>query len=931
MTEGLNHKISSLMKERNWKKVTQIQEMSMGPILKGHNTLIIAPTGFGKTEAAILPILSLMTESEHKPVSMIYITPLKALINDITIRIDWWASKLGLSVSRKHGEVPQKEKNLRLKKAPHILVTTPEGLEIDMDWASKFRENYKNVNWIVVDEIHELISSKRGAQLFVLLERLKHFSGRDFQRVGLSATIRDEKFVASSLFGSSCRPISIVKSNMGKEFKLRIREVRNSGNLWQESAKTIRDSLEPPSLIFTNSRFLTERLHEELERLGENGIFVHHSSISRDSKTNTEEHLRAGKAKAVICTKTLELGIDIGQVKKIVMYRPPPSVASFLQRLGRSGHCVGGVPQGEIICTQSFDCLEALAIYSLSKRGVLEKPKRMRPLDVVAREIVGMALQYSSISLDTVYSIITSSFVYKDLSRREFLDLIEYLKKNNLIVIEGDQIKLGKSFFKIWTFNKNNNFVWAKSFSEFFSLITNDETFRLKSGDRSIGEIDALYVYKHIRPGDMIRISGKLWKVARIHNGSLTIDLLPADKGEGEIPIWRGDSVPKSSLIPKEMERIFRDSDLLKSEILNEEVKRDLETILRKYEENGLPIPSSRIIYVTLTDKEIVYSSIMDEKVANTLAHVLMYMATTKYTLNVYSRASIYGFSIGFTERDLFSDLISMNEKKIRKLIIKSIFRSPLFMSVEKEIQASFGKIGKVNPKEDKLIVREALRQTVRKYFNVKGTLKFIGLLKAKKIEIVRTQELNPLAEALLSHAPIRPWMSGVNLLIYETLKEGAYSLKELSEMLSIPPKSLEVKLKQMRKTESKYRVTSFIDVDNKEMRWCLAEELKSLVNSDEFFTSFSSINKDETFIAEMKSADGSSSTELIFKPGQIEENPDDFIKRIPMEEIGELRVVDPVDPVICNMSPRYYFVKRSVVPYLLLNASAYIQNLKYT
>ena len=139
------------------------------------------------------------------------------------------------------------------------------------------------------------------------------------------------------------------------------------------------------------------------------------------------------------------------------------------------------------------------------------------------------------------------------------------------------------------------------------------------------------------------------------------------------------------------------------------------------------------------------------------------------------------------------------------------------------------------------------------------------------------------------------------------------------------------MKLKQMRKTSTKYRVTSFVDVDSKEIRWCTVDELKQLVNSDEFYTSFAPINEDETFIAEMRSIEGSSNTELIFKPKQILENPEEFAKRIPMDEVGELRIHDPVDPMICNMSPRYYFVRRDIVPYLLLNASAYIQNLKYT
>ncbi|MEL9970259.1 MAG: DEAD/DEAH box helicase [Metallosphaera sp.] len=928
MNERLGKKILSLMRERNWDKMTRIQETSVEPILNGSNTLIIAPTGFGKTEAALLPILSLMSEGEQKPVSMIYITPLKALINDITIRIDWWASKLGFVVSRKHGEVPQKEKNMRLKKAPHILVTTPEGLEIDMDWASKFRENYKNVKWIIVDEIHELVGSKRGAQLSILLERLKDFSARDFQRIGLSATINDEEYVAEMLFGSSKRPRVIVKSETGKEFRLKIRKIKGN-DVWEESAKAIRESLEPPTLVFTNSRFLTERLHEELEKLGEKGIFVHHSSISRDSKSSAEENLRSGKAGAVLCTKTLELGIDVGKVKKIIMYRPPPSVASFLQRLGRSGHCVSGVPYGEIICVQSFDCLEALAIYNLSKKGKLEPPRRVRPLDVVAREILGMLLQYSSVNIEKIYSIITSSYIYRNLKWEDFLELLRYLEKNNMVVIEGNEAKLGKSFFKIWTFNRNNNFAWAKSFSEFFSLISNDDTFTLKSGDRIIGEIDAIYVYKHIRPGDLIRISGRLWKVSRIHNGIMSIELTPAERGEGEIPIWKGEGVPKSDLIPKEIENVLTLGEkAIESDILDEESKRELLDIISK---SKTTLGPSKAIYVTKTDKETVYTTLIDERVANTLLHMLMYLTSSKYTLNVYGRASIYGFSINVTDRDLLKELVDMRVEKIKKILLKSILRSPLFMSVEKEIQASFGKIGKVNPNNDKIIVKESLRQTIRRYFNLKGTLSLLRKIKKGEIQIIRLDRPNPLTEAILSQAPVRPWISGINVLLYDTLKGGAYTVQEISEMISIPPRSLEVKLKQMRKNDSKYRVASFVDVDSKETRWCTIDELKELVNSDEFYTSFTPLNGDETLIAEMKSVDGSSNTEMIFKPSQIAESPEDFAKRIPLEEIGELKVIDPVDPMICNMSPRYYFVRRDIVPYLLLNASAYIQNLKYT
>ncbi|MBP1357376.1 MAG: DEAD/DEAH box helicase, partial [Sulfolobus sp.] len=277
----IDQRILTLIEKRGWKSLNEIQQKSYVPILQQKNVLIIAPTGYGKTEAAILPILNMMLETNPEPVSVLYITPLKALINDLTYRIKWWASYLGFQVSRKHGEVPQKEKNMRLKNVPHILITTPEGLEIDLDWASKFREYYRNIKWVIVDEIHELISSKRGAQLSVLLERLKEYTGYDFQRIGISATISNEEEVLRFLSGSSSRESEIIKISSLKDFILRVIKLKqtNDSDLWTESAKIIKNEIKPPTLIFTDSRFTTERLHEEMEKLIKEGIYVHHSSV----------------------------------------------------------------------------------------------------------------------------------------------------------------------------------------------------------------------------------------------------------------------------------------------------------------------------------------------------------------------------------------------------------------------------------------------------------------------------------------------------------------------------------------------------------------------------------------------------------------------------------------------------------------------------
>ncbi|MEM1630219.1 MAG: DEAD/DEAH box helicase [Saccharolobus sp.] len=931
MLDQLDQRLLQLIKEKQWSNLTSIQEMSFEPINNGNNTLIIAPTGYGKTEAALFPILNKMLKEEVKPVTVIYITPLKALINDLLHRIEWWASRLGFLASRKHGEVPQKEKNLRLKKIPHILVTTPEGLEIDLDWASRFREHYKNVKWVIIDEVHELINSKRGTQLSLLLERLKSFIGNDFQRIGLSATVRDEENVAKFIFGSSERKVSIVKLHDTRNFEIKIHKINNTISMWRNSAEKINQLLEKPTLIFTNSRFSTERLHEELEKLGNKEIYVHHSSVSRDLKNLAEDKLRNGNAKAVVCTKTLELGIHLGDIKKVIMLRPPTSVSSFLQRLGRSGHVVHGIPKGEVICFYDFDVIEALGLYISAKNGIIEKPTIDDGLDIVARELLGMILQYQVIDINYAYNVIKSSFVYKDLKLSTFLELVNYLAKNDIIKIDNSNLRLGPSFFRIWRFNKDSKNGWGRDFSEFFSLINNDDTFTLKYNGETVGEIDAAYVYKHVRANDIIRISGKLWKVVKINMNKNTIDVIPVNEGEGEIPIWKGENTSKSLVVLNAIKKMIKNIDRyyrVIQNIVDEESKTSIFNIIKKYEELNKNFSVDNTILIEKRDDEWIYGTLIDEKIANTLSHALLYLVIKKYTLNTSARSSIYGFSIKGSPIDLLKELTNMDRNKIKRIIFRSVIRSPLYIATLKEIQPSFGKISKINPKEDKFLLKEALRQTIKRYFSIKKTLEYIDKIKKGEIKMVYVDKPTPLSEAVLTHAQIRPWLFDLNISIYQAMKGGAYTLNELSEVLGISPKSLENKLKQLRRSNNKYKVTSFVDVDSKEIRWCLYEDFINIIKSEEYYSSFAPINLDDIFIADLKSGDNQ--IEILFKPKDLLNNQEEILRKIPFMNIEEVKVREAIDSSY-QYSQKYYHVGKDIIIYLLLNAVSYLQSLKYS
>ncbi|MEM0164304.1 MAG: DEAD/DEAH box helicase [Saccharolobus sp.] len=931
MLDQLDQRLIQLIREKQWNNLTSIQEMSFDPINNGNNTLIIAPTGYGKTEAALFPILNKMLKEEVKPVTVIYITPLKALINDLLYRIEWWVSRLGFLASRKHGEVPQKEKNLRLKKIPHILVTTPEGLEIDLDWASRFREHYKNVKWVIIDEVHELINSKRGTQLSLLLERLKSFIGNDFQRIGLSATVRDEENVAKFIFGSSERKASIIKLHDTRNFEIKIHKIDNPISMWRNSAEKIDQLLEKPTLIFTNSRFSTERLHEELEKLGNKEIYVHHSSVSRDLKNLAEDKLRNGNAKAVVCTKTLELGIHLGDIKKVIMLRPPTSVSSFLQRLGRSGHIVHGIPKGEVICFYDFDVIEALGLYISAKNGIIEKPTIDDGLDIVARELLGMVLQYQVIDINYAYSVIKSSFVYKDLKLSTFLELVNYLAKNDIIKIDNGNLRLGPSFFRIWRFNKDSKNGWGRDFSEFFSLINNDDTFTLKYNGETVGEIDAVYVYRHVRANDIIRISGKLWKVVKINMNKNTIDVIPVNEGEGEIPIWKGENTSKSLVVLNAIKKTIKNIDRyyrVIQNIVDDESKTSIFNIIKKYEELNKNFSVDNTILIEKRDDEWIYGTLIDEKIANTLSHALLYLVIKKYTLNTLARSSIYGFSIKGSPIDLLKELTNMDRNKIKRIIFRSVIRSPLYIATLKEIQPSFGKISKINPKEDKFLLKEALRQTIKRYFSIKKTLEYIDKIKKGEIKMVYIDKPTPLSEAVLTHAQIRPWLFDLNISIYQAIKGGAYTLNELSEVLGISPKSLENKLKQMRRSNNKYKVTSFVDVDSREIRWCLYEDFINIIKSEEYYSSFAPINLDDIFVADLKSGDNQ--IEILFKPKDLLNNQEEILRKIPFMNIEEVKVREAIDSSY-QYSQKYYHIGKDIIIYLLLNAVSYLQSLKYS
>src|SRR6266853_541526 len=388
---------------------TEAQLDGWRAIRRGEDTLIAAPTGSGKTLAAFLTALDQLlregVETGGLPdeVRVIYVSPLKALSADIHKNLAiprreiHALSPVKITAAVRSGDTPQNERAAMLRTPPHILVTTPESLYLLLT-AERSRQMLKTARVVIVDEIHAVLQSRRGAHLALSLERLDHVCGRKLQRGGLSATQKPIEEVARFLVGSEKAYCTIVDRGHKRNIDLEIEvpgsplEAVMSGEVWQETYKRLVELIEShrTTLIFVNTRRLSERMAFQLsERLGAEHVAAHHGSLAKEARLDAEARLREGRLKVLVATASLELGIDIGHVDLVCQISSPHRIATLLQRVGRSGHTVSGLPKGRVFPLSRDDLIECAAMVRAVKDGELDRvliPDK--PLDVLAQQIV---------------------------------------------------------------------------------------------------------------------------------------------------------------------------------------------------------------------------------------------------------------------------------------------------------------------------------------------------------------------------------------------------------------------------------------------------------------------------------------------------------------------------------------------------------------
>src|SRR2546429_868011 len=385
---------------------TEAQLDGWSAIRRGEDTLIAAPTGSGKTLAAFLTALDQLlregVEQDGLPdeVRVIYVSPLKALSADIhknlaVPRREIHAlSPVKLAAAVRSGDTPQNERAAMLRTPPHILVATPESLSLLLT-AERSRAMLRTARVVIVDEIHAVVQSRRGAHLALSLERLDHVCGRPLQRIGLSATQKPIEEVARFLKDGA--PCSIVDRGHQRRIDLAIEVPRSpleavmSGEVWQEIYERLIELIEShrTTLVMVNTRRLAERMaHRLSERLGAGQVAAHPGSLAKEARLDARTRLRGGKLKVLVATASLELGIDIGHVDLVCQISSPHRIATLLQRVGRSGHTVSGLPKGRVFPLTRDDLVECAAMVRAVKDGELDRVLIPgKPLDVLAQQI----------------------------------------------------------------------------------------------------------------------------------------------------------------------------------------------------------------------------------------------------------------------------------------------------------------------------------------------------------------------------------------------------------------------------------------------------------------------------------------------------------------------------------------------------------------
>ena len=756
--------VRELLKESGIREPTPPQAQASPRIAAGENVLVIAPTGSGKTEAAMLPLLSRLVAGGHgEGISLLYITPLRALNRDMLRRLRLWCSKLDLTIDIRHGDTPVQQRSRQASHPPDVLITTPETLQAVLPGA-RMRENLRHLQAVVVDELHNLVESKRGVQLCVGLERLKRIAPR-FQLVGLSATIGTPEVAADFLFGQE--PRAVVKTDAPKAFEYRIEypTPEPSGKSAAKQAYAAPDlaarldridsliETHRSTLIFVNSRTLAEMLGEKLGRM-RGDVGVHHGSLPREERERVEQSFKAGETRALVCTSTLELGIDVGSVDLVVQYMSPRQVTSLVQRVGRSGHRLNQVSKGVVVTVSADDILESSSSITAAGQGALEPTRPyVNSLDVLAHQIAGFAMDLGAMDGQEMLQAIRNANSFATLSSESFWKVVNYLQELRKVRVEEGKI--------------SRTAATRGYYFENLSMIPDETRYMALdvTTNQMVGILGEEFVLLHAKIGVHFVCKGKIWQIEKITDDR-KIYVTPVDDPLAAIPGWDGEMLPipfdlalRTGRLRRQISEAMNEGEERLNRVL-EELPSDSPAkalVVEEIEEQrnrGAPVPSDREILFEGFDKFLIVHLSFGEAVNRTFGYVFEEILSRRGLVQLWWMDG-YRVLMELTEDtkeldldSLAKELTGLSPDEFERAYAVAVQRNFPFPGRVKTVAERFGAIRKgrhiSHPNlcslptrfEKTPIYEEALQETARDLIDMAGAKQVLEMISSSDIRV---------------------------------------------------------------------------------------------------------------------------------------------------------------------------------------------------
>jgi ATP-dependent Lhr-like helicase len=729
--EALDQKVQACIRKRGFTHLSDAQKEAIPHILRGDHTLLIAPTGTGKTESAMFPVFNaLLSMPAGGGFKALYITPLRSLNRDILARMQWWCSELNLTVGVRHGDTPLGERRKQALSPPDLLITTPETVQA-LFMGKRLRQHLAHVRFVIVDEIHELAGSKRGAQLAVALERLRVYAG-EFQRIGLSATVGNPEDIARFLCGK--RPFAIVQVPVAKNLHI---EVRYAGDDFKHQTGVLSRMLrrEGSTLVFVNTRVTAEALGHALFERGD--VEVHHGSLSKEVRIDAEERFKRGEIHTLICTSSMELGIDIGRVDHVIQFGSPREVARLVQRVGRAGHQLNTVSRGTILATGFDDLLESLVIAKKARANELEDVvAEQNAADVLANQVAAIAVEYGEIECGKIAEILSRTSLFEEPGPL-LTDVCRQMEEHRLIRLDGSRIITTARARRYLA--GNLSMIHDEQKVPVFDMVSR----------RTVGTLDESFVVGWIHTGAVFITKGQLWRVLEIADGRLTVE--PAKKVTGELPSWEGEQIPVPFSVAREAGGIRRTRKIA-DYTRDQDSVRYADKFLVEMDKNRSLVPTDRLITLENIDDGVVCNVCAGHKANEALGRVLSVLISARYGTTVGLELDAYRILLrlpfDIRAADVRDLILSLDPAHMPGIIRLALKRTALFKWKLVQIAKKFGAI---DPDADyekisihrlleffdnTIVQKEAYRELLTGYMDIDTASSVVRLIKEGEISV---------------------------------------------------------------------------------------------------------------------------------------------------------------------------------------------------